>query len=133
MVKIVYHYLLIALAVLSILLGVLGILLPVLPGIPFFILALACFDRSSPTFHRKLLNLPFIGKSLRDWDKEKKIERKRKIQFCLLVIISFSGSIFSVSIFPGPIPFFEERYLLQLLLAVIMLVLVFFISRIDEK
>lgn len=133
MVKIVYRYLLIALGILSIVLGVLGVFLPILPGIPFFILALACFDRSSPAFHRILLNLPYIGKILRNWQKEKKIERKRKIQIYLIVITTFSISIFSIATFSTPLLSLQEQHLLQLLLVVIMLILLFFISRIDEK
>ncbi len=123
MLKIVYRYLLISIAVVSILLGLLGVFLPVLPTTPFFILALACFARSSTYFHTKLLACPYIGEILSDWEKEKKISKKRKTQIYLTVIVSFAISI----------ALLRERYLLQLLLLVIMLILLFFIRRIDEK
>lgn len=133
MVKIIYRYLLITIAILSIVIGILGIFLPILPGIPFFILALACFDRSSPAFHRALLNLPYIGKRLHAWNQEKKITRKRKLQIYLIVITTFSISIASIVIFPIAGFSLFERHLIQLLLACVMLIALFFIYRIDEK
>ncbi len=133
MVKILYRYLLIAIAVLSIVIGILGIFLPILPGTPFFILALACFDRSSPAFHRALLKLPYIGKRLHAWNQEKKITRKRKLQIYLIVITTFSISISSIVIFPIAGLSLLERHLIQLLLGCIMLIALFFIYRIDEK
>ena len=123
MVKIVYRYLLITIAILSIVLGVIALFLPVIPTTPFLILALACFARSSSSFHQKLLNFPYIGESLRDWEQEKKIEKRRKILIFVTVIVSFSVSIILL----------REWYLLQLLLAVIMLILLLFIHSIDEK
>ena len=123
MLKIVYRYLLIVIAALSILLGVLGVLLPILPTTPFFILALACFARSSSSFHQKLLTLPYIGESLRDWEREKKIDKKRKSQIYLILVGTFFISIL----------FLHDRFLLQLLLVSIMVILLLFIRSIDEK
>lgn len=123
MVKILYRYLLISIAVLSIVLGVVALFLPIIPTTPFLILALACFARSSHSFHQKLLNFPYLGESLRDWEREKKIEKKRKIMIFITIIISFSVSIILL----------REWYLLQLLLVAIMLVLLLFIHSIDEK
>jgi hypothetical protein len=133
MVKIVYRYLLIAIAILSIVIGIAGLFLPILPGIPFFIVALACFDRSSPAFHRALLHLPYIGKHLRAWEKEKKISRKRKLQIYLLVLTTFSVSIFSLTLLPISGFSLQDRHLLQLLLVTLMVIVLFFVYRIDEK
>ncbi|MGB5445692.1 MAG: DUF454 family protein [Psychromonas sp.] len=123
MLKIVYRYLLIFTAIVSILLGLLGIFLPVLPTTPFFILALACFARSSTFFHQKLLTCPYIGEILSDWEREKKITKKRKTRIYLIVIASFSVSLMLL----------QGRHLLQLLLLIIMFILLFFIRRIPEK
>jgi uncharacterized membrane protein YbaN (DUF454 family) len=110
-------------AFISILLGVIGVFLPLLPTTPFFILALACFARSSPFFYQKLLNTAYIGPALKDWEAEKKIEKKRKKQIILIVIVSFTLSILVL----------QSRIYLQLLLLFIMSLLLFFIHRIDEK
>lgn len=121
--KQLYRYLVIFIGGLSILLGLLGIILPLLPTTPFFILALSCFSRSSPYFHQKLLKTPYIGETLQDWEKHKKIDKKRKLQIYLVVLSSFMLSILML----------RESLLLQLLLILIMSVLLFFIRRIDEK
>lgn len=121
--KQLYRYLVIFIGGLSILLGLLGIILPLLPTTPFFILALSCFSRSSPYFHQKLLQTPYIGETLQDWEKHKKIDKKRKLQIYLVVLSSFMLSILML----------RESLLLQLLLILIMSVLLFFIRRIDEK
>lgn len=117
------NYLLILTALLSIALGLLGIILPLLPTTPFFILALACFSRSSPRLHQKLLTVPYIGESLRQWEKEKKIDKKRKMHIYLIVLVSF---LISVILLREQLPF-------QLMLISLMFVLLFFIHRIDEK
>jgi uncharacterized membrane protein YbaN (DUF454 family) len=121
--KQLYRYLVIFIGGLSILLGLLGIILPLLPTTPFFILALSCFARSSPYFHQKLLTTPYIGETLQDWEKHKKIDKKRKLQIYLIVLSSFLISILIL----------RESLLLQLLLILILSVLLFFLHRIDEK
>tara|TARA_R110001583_G_scaffold69129_7_gene196237 strand:- start:21537 stop:21896 length:360 start_codon:yes stop_codon:yes gene_type:complete len=117
------RFFLIAIAFLSIILGVIGIFLPLLPTTPFFILALACFARSSTHLHQKLLNAPYIGPLLVDWETHKKIEKQRKIKIILIVICSFTVSILLL----------QNRVYLQLLLLFIMSLLLFYIHRIDEK
>ena len=48
-------------------LGFVGIFLPVLPTVPFLIVAVACFARSSPRMERWLLDHQAFGPMLRDW------------------------------------------------------------------
>ena len=48
-------------------LGFVGMALPVMPTTIFFILALACFTRSSPKFANWLLTHPKFGEPLRLW------------------------------------------------------------------
>jgi len=117
------RYLLISVGFISIMLGIIGIVLPLLPTTPFFILALACFARSSKKFHQQLLNNRFVGPLLSDWVRDKKIEKKRKQKILILVVVSFSFSILLLSANP----------LLQLSLLCLMLILLFFIYRIDER
>jgi len=116
-------YLLNCVAFISIILGVIGIFLPILPTTPFFILALACFARSSERFHQKLLNSPYIGKILADWEQDKRIDKQRKKQIILIILCSFGFSIYIL----------QSHFYLQLLLIFIMCILLFFIKRIAEK
>ncbi|PKF61853.1 DUF454 domain-containing protein [Psychromonas sp. psych-6C06] len=109
-------------AFVSILLGLIGIVLPLLPTTPFFILALACFARSSTRFHKQLLNAPYIGKTLTDWQQRKCIDKQRKLQIQLIVVASFTLSFYLLN----------HYFYVQILLLFIMLILLFFIRRIKE-
>ena len=59
-------------------LGIIGIVLPVMPTTIFFILALACFTRSSPKLTAWLLNHPRYGATLRHWQEHKVVPVKAK-------------------------------------------------------
>lgn len=59
-------------------LGIIGIVLPVMPTTIFFILALACFTRSSPKLAAWLLNHPRYGAALRHWQEHKVVPVKAK-------------------------------------------------------
>ena len=117
------RYLLISVAFVSIFLGLLGIILPLLPTTPFFILALACFARSSTRFHEQLLANRYIGPLLLDWERDKKIDKQRKRKIQLMILASFSLSILLLS----------GQLHLQLMLVFIMFILLFFIYRIRER
>src|SRR5687768_18407023 len=52
---------------LSVGIGGVGVVVPGLPTTVFFIVAAACFSRSSPRFEQLVLNLPKIGGTVRDY------------------------------------------------------------------
>ena len=95
--KALKRYLLLSLGWLSVLLGAIGALLPVIPTTPFLILALACFSKSSPRFHRMLLNNKWFGPALTEWEQNKTINRQIKFRAMALVVISFTISIIILS------------------------------------
>jgi hypothetical protein len=58
--------LLLVLGFAAVALGTVGIVVPGLPTTGFFVLAAACFARSSPRFERWVLDLPTVGPMVRD-------------------------------------------------------------------
>ena len=74
-------------------LGAVGVVLPVLPTTPFVLLAAACFARSSPRFHDKLLANRIAGPIIREWVEHRSIPRRVKRWVYLLMALSFGSSI----------------------------------------
>jgi uncharacterized protein len=60
-------------------LGAVGIVVPGLPTTGFFVLAAACFARSSPRFERWVLNLPKVGPLVRDHRAGLGMPRRAKV------------------------------------------------------
>ncbi len=52
--------------------------LPLLPTTPFLLLSAACFVRSSERLHRWLLEHPFLGIYVRDWQDGRGIPARAK-------------------------------------------------------
>jgi len=90
----------------SVILGVIGAILPVMPTTPFLILAAYLFSKSSPRFHRWLLNLPTFGPIIKEWEEKKTIKKKIKIQAITLLSLSM---IITLSFVPVKV---EVKYVL---------------------
>ncbi|ATD08256.1 YbaN family protein [Pseudoalteromonas piscicida] len=78
-------------------LGFIGMALPVMPTTIFFILALACFTRSSPKLENWLLTHPKFSPSLVAWRQHQVIPIKGKIGAAVgmsvgLLALSFSSA-----------------------------------------
>ncbi|PHS33063.1 MAG: hypothetical protein COA95_01785 [Methylophaga sp.] len=116
------HSLLIFLGWFFVILGAIGAVLPLLPTTPFLILALTCFAESSPRFHRMLLANKWFGPPLAQWEKSKTIRREIKHKAMLLIIATFSLSIFVLS----------GRLGLQLMLIGLCLILLIFVFQLKE-
>lgn len=114
--------LMIALGWFFIVLAIIGALLPILPTTPFLILALALFSKSSPRFHKMLLNNKWFGPSLKQWEQSKTLSRKTKYKATTLIVVTFAISIVVLI----------GRIQLQFMLVAVALVLLLFIWRIDE-
>ena len=64
---------------LSVGVGGVGVVVPGLPTTVFFIVAAACFSRSSPRFEQWVLNLPKIGRTVRDYRAGLGMPRRSKV------------------------------------------------------
>jgi uncharacterized membrane protein YbaN (DUF454 family) len=81
-------------------LGVIGIFLPLLPTVPFLLLALACFARSSARFYSWLHDHTHLGPLVRPYLQGRGLNRATKIKAIGLVWISIGLSmLFFVEIF----------------------------------
>ncbi len=74
-------------------LGALGVPLPGLPTTPFLMLAAACFARSSPRFHKALLQNRILGPYLRQWEADRSIPRVAKQRAYIVIALTFTISI----------------------------------------
>jgi uncharacterized membrane protein YbaN (DUF454 family) len=74
-------------------LAALGAFLPVLPTTPFLLLAAACFVRSSPSFHRRLLENRVFGPYLAQWNHDHTVPLEAKRKAYGLVVVSFTVSV----------------------------------------
>jgi len=124
MVKKTIGYLWIIAGWVSFLLGLIGIFLPLLPTTPFILLAAFCFDRGSPKLHRWLINLPKVGKLIKDWNEKKVIPVYAKV-------IAVSMITFSIFAMWAKVP--ERVLYIKILVAAFMLYVVFYILRQKSK
>lgn len=99
-------------------LAAVGAFLPVLPTTPFLILAAACFARSSPAFHAKLMESPVFGPYLRQWRADRTVPAEAKRKAYGLVLVTFGISIAVVDV-----------AWLRILLAVLAVCLVIFLRK----
>lgn len=95
----VARYALLVIGWLSVTLGIIGIFLPVLPTTPFFLLAAACFVRSSRRFYDWLVMHPRLGPWFRDYLDGNGIPLKGKIYAIATMWISIGVSCWLVPIF----------------------------------
>jgi uncharacterized membrane protein YbaN (DUF454 family) len=75
-------------------LGVIGIFLPVLPTVPFLLLALACFARSSERFYDWLLDHAHFGPIVQPYINGCGISRASKVKRSLLLVIACAVTLY---------------------------------------
>jgi len=73
--------------------GVIGIFLPIVPTVPFLLLAVACFAKSSVQFHRWLLEHDHLGPLLHDYLKGAGIPLRAKLTALTMIWVSFPISV----------------------------------------
>jgi uncharacterized membrane protein YbaN (DUF454 family) len=62
----------------AVVIGSIGVVVPGLPTTVFFIIAAACFARSSPRFEQWVLDLPHVGRAVRDYRAGLGMSRRAK-------------------------------------------------------
>jgi hypothetical protein len=81
-------------------LGVLGIFLPLLPTTIFFLLAAACYARSSERFYKWLLNNRWFGKYIKNYHEGEGMTLKSKIfSLALMWAAILYSAVFAVENF----------------------------------
>ncbi len=60
-------------------LGAVGAFLPIMPTVPFLLLAVFFFARSSPELERRILDHPHWGPQVSDWRERRAIGRRAKV------------------------------------------------------
>ena len=85
---------------LSVAIGGIGVVVPGLPTTVFFIVAAACFSRSSPRFEQWVLNLPKIGGTVRDYRAGLGMPRRSKV---IAVTMILTVSTLSAVLAGGPL------------------------------
>lgn len=78
--------------------GIAGVILPGLPGVPFLLIAVWAFSRSSRRFHDWLFQHPILGEPVRAWYTYRAVPRKAKIAAVLVM----SGTFGLLLWFYGP-------------------------------
>jgi len=68
-------------------LGWIGLVMPMMPGFVFLLGALYCFMRGNPAWAARMLDHPFYGPPLRDWQERRAISRKSKISAVIALAV----------------------------------------------
>ena len=75
-------------------LGLLALLLPVIPTSPFLIVGAACYARSSEKFYNLLSQNKYCGPMIRQWERNRCLEKKLKRTAFAVLAAAFLSSSF---------------------------------------
>ncbi|MCO4337846.1 YbaN family protein [Staphylococcus agnetis] len=92
------RYVLIAIGVIFTLLGFTGAVLPLLPTMPFLLVAVICFAKSSERFHDWLVQTKVYQAYVEDFKLYRGYTMKKKIQLLISLYIVVGFSIWAVDI-----------------------------------
>ena len=96
-----FRALIVAAGLVCVALGAVGVVVPGLPTTIFFIVAAACFTRSSPRLERWVLGLPGIGRAVADHRAGRGMPRRAKLAAVTSIAV-FGGLAASLTV-TGPV------------------------------
>ncbi|QNE66398.1 YbaN family protein [Fusobacterium hwasookii] len=79
---------------LAVILGIIGVILPGIPTVPFLLVALFCFERSSKKYHDMILNNKYFGKALSDYYEGRGLTTSVKIKAVLFLSCGMGFSVY---------------------------------------
>ena len=85
--------LLIIIGFISLALGIAGVVLPLLPTTPFILLTATCFAKSSPRFHRWLLQHPNFGPIINTFQNNARLPTLTAYKVILFIWLSLGLSM----------------------------------------
>ena len=88
---------LLALGWLAVSLGFVGVFVPGIPTVPFLLVALWAFSKTSEKFHNWLYNHPKFGQSLRHWHRYRAIPARAKFIAIVTMAASFLWIFFGIA------------------------------------
>ena len=88
------RYVYLSIGFLCVAVGFIGIVVPGIPTTPLILLAAWAFARSSKRFELWLLRHRVFGRLIEDWRNHRGISRKSKITAVVLIVPTFSATIF---------------------------------------
>ena len=86
----------IAFGFLAVALAIIGVFIPGLPTVPFLLVALFCFERSSKKYHDMIMNNKYFGPVLQDYYSGKGLTLSIKIKAILFLTCGIAFSIYKI-------------------------------------
>ena len=86
----------IAFGFLAVALAIIGVFIPGLPTVPFLLVALFCFERSSKKYHDMIINNKYFGPVLQDYYSGKGLTPSIKIKAILFLSCGMIFSIYKI-------------------------------------
>ena len=81
---------------LAVALAIVGVFIPGLPTVPFLLVALFCFERSSKKYHDMIMNNKYFGPVLQDYYSGKGLTTSVKIKAILFLSCGMIFSIYKI-------------------------------------
>ena len=81
---------------LAVALAIVGVFIPGLPTVPFLLVALFCFERSSKKYHDMIMNNKYFGPVLQDYYSGKGLTLSVKIKAILFLSCGMIFSIYKI-------------------------------------